>query len=144
MDIKQIRSDYENGTVIGRETWAELLAFVEQSDAVLNGRQQKIGEQAMKIAALECRISTLEQDCRDWERAHKDAVSLPRQASNPAAHDWAAPTTARPFHKTRDELIELQEKLGAYAGFVVCIKPGDDHARPAAPAMAAAEGATKP
>lgn len=91
MDIQQIRTDYENVTVIGRPTWAELLAYVEQSYAVLNGRQQKIGEQAMKIAGFECRISTLEQDCRDWEKAHKDAVALPRQASNPAKHDWAAP-----------------------------------------------------
>lgn len=109
MNIKQIRTDYENGTVIGRATWAELLAHAEQADAVLNGRQQKIGEQAMAIATLECRIRTLEQDCRDWERAHKDAVSLPRQASNPAAHDWAAPNATIDSDEFRKLLFALAQ-----------------------------------
>lgn len=109
MDIKQIRTDYENGTVIGRATWAELIEHFEQSDAVLNGRQQKIGEQAMAIAALECRIRTLEQDCRDWEKVHKDAVSLPRQASNPAAHDWAAPCTTIDCDEFRKLLFALAQ-----------------------------------
>lgn len=120
MDIKQIRTDYENGTVIGRATWAELLAHVEQADSVLNGRQQKIGEQAMAIATLECRIGTLEQDCRDWEKAHKDAVSLPRKASNPAAHDWAAPSATIDSDKEFMRLLRQyrEEDSGSHA-FVI-------------------------
>lgn len=97
MDIKQIRKDLDSGILVSMSTWYDLLNHAEQAGAVLAGRQQKIGEQAMTIAGLEYRISTLEQDCREWNakcdkysgciRELEHALAIPSSQQAVAAPD---------------------------------------------------------